>query len=151
MSGRRQGVLALAALALAAVVLIAVELGRGALSHGESKVEDPCTADVSFEGGGVDATVQRIALDGLNGAACQLGTTREELVLAFDEDRSDVRWDRETIERAVRSGLLRAVDEAEERGDIGGLAATLVRELVERAPIDWLIEGGGSLAELFGG
>jgi hypothetical protein len=146
-----QGLVALVALGLAAVVLIAVELGQGALSYGESEVADPCTADVSFEGGGLDAAVQRIALDGLNGAACELGTTREELVLAFDEDRSDLRWDRETIERAVRSGLLRSLDEAEDRGDIGGLAATVVRELIERAPIDWLIEGGGSLADLFGG
>ena len=63
----------------------------------------------------------------------------------------DVEWDRETLERAVRSGLLESIDEAEARGSIGGIAAGLMREVVERAPLDWLIQGGSSLADLFGG
>ena len=37
------------------------------------------------------------------------------------------------------------------RGSIGGLEARLMREVVERAPLDWLIHGGSSLADLFGG
>ena len=41
---------------------------------------------MTFEGEGLDATVQRIALDGLNGAACELGVTREDLVLSLDPD-----------------------------------------------------------------
>jgi hypothetical protein len=147
---RQQGLLGLAVLGLVAVLLIAVELGRGALDYGELSIEDPCTTQVDFEGGGLDGTVQTIALDGLNGAACELGTTREELVLSFDENRSDVQWDRETIEQAVRAGLLRSLDEAEARGDIGGLVALTAREIIERAPIDWLIEGGGSLLDLIG-
>ena len=151
MSRRAQGLVALAVLAAAALVLIAVELTQGALSYGESKVADPCAERAPYPGTGFDATVQRIVLDGLDGAACELGTTREELVLAFDPALgADVRWDRRTIERAVRSGLDEAIDDAEARGSIPGLAATLMHEVVDRAPIDWLIEGGDALADLLG-
>ncbi|HWB56929.1 MAG TPA: hypothetical protein VG479_08350 [Gaiellaceae bacterium] len=146
MSRRAQGLVGLAVLAAAAVVLIAVELSQGASSFGESKAADPCADRAPYPGSGFDATVQRIVLDGLDGAACELGTTREELVLAFDPALgADVQWDKETIERAVRSGLDEAIDDAEARGDIPGLAATLLREVVARAPIDWLIEGGAGI------
>jgi hypothetical protein len=135
----------------AAAVLIAVELSLGASTFGEDTVDDPCTATVEFPGEGLDATIQRIVLSGLNGAACELGTSREELVLSFVPEApgaEPIPWDRATIERAVRSGLLRAVDDAEEQGSIGGLTATILREVIERAPIDWLIEGGEAVAGL---
>lgn len=152
MSRARQGYLALAALGLAAVVLIAVELSRGALDYGESIAADPCAQRQPFPGDGFEATLQRIALDGLDGAACELDTTREELVLSFDSELGgDVEWDEETLERALRSGLEEAIVDAEERGSIGGLEASILREVVSRAPLDWLIEGGGDLADLFGG
>jgi hypothetical protein len=148
-SRRLQGLVGLAALGVAALTLLAVELAQGARDFGELAVENPCTATVSDTGEGLDATAQQILLDGLNGAACELGTTREQLVLSFEPELgADIPWDRETIERAVRSGLLRSVDEAEDRGSIGGLSATLLREVIERAPLDLLIEGGGALADL---
>jgi hypothetical protein len=147
-----QGLVALAALGVAASVLIAVELANGALDYGELDVADPCEPRETFPGEGFEATVQRIVLDGLDGAACELNTTREELVLSVDPDLGrDVEWDRETLERAVRSGLLKAIDDAEERDSIGGLEARLLRAVVERAPLDWLIQGGSSLADLLGG
>jgi hypothetical protein len=149
MSRRMQGLVGLAALGVAALTLIVVELAQGARDYGELAVANPCTATVSVSGEGLDATAQQILLDGLNGAACELGTTREELVLSFEPELGgDIPWDRETIERAVRSGLLNSVDEAEDRGEIGGFSATVLRELIERAPLDLLIEGGGALADL---
>lgn len=152
MSKRRQGWVALGLLGLAAVALLAVELGKGALSYGESTVANPCRERAAFPGEGLDATLQRIVLDGLDGAACELGATREELVLTFAPSvGADVRWDRPTVERAVRAGLLRAVDDAEERGSLGGLEARVLREVIRRVPLELLIEGGGSLADLLGG
>ena len=152
MTRHRQGLLVLGALGLAALVLIAVELRHGALDYGESKVADPCEPREAFPGDGFDATVQRIVLDGLDGAACELHTTREELVLSIDPALGrDVDWNQETLERAVRSGLDEAIDDAEARDDIGGLEARILREVVERAPLDWLIQGGSSLLDQFGG
>jgi hypothetical protein len=151
-SRRWQGLLALAALGVTAAVLIMVELANGAIDYGESTLADPCEPRAPFPGDGFEATIQRIALDGLDGAACELNTTREELVLSIDPELGrDVEWDRETLERAVRSGLLEAIDDAEQRGGIGGLEARLLRAVVERAPLDWLIQGGTSLADLLGG
>ena len=152
MTRERQGRLALAALGLFAVLLIAFELSQGALSYGESKVADPCEPRETFPGTGLDATVQRIVLDGLDGAACELDTTREELVLSLDSGLGrDVQWDKETLERAIRSGLDEAIADAEERDDIGSIEAGIIRAVVERAPLDWLIEGGSSLLDQFGG
>ena len=152
MSRERQGLLALGLLGLAAVILIAIELSHGALDYGASKVADPCVPREAFPGDGFDATVQRIVLDGLDGAACELDTTREELVLSIDPQLGrDVDWSQDTLEQAVRSGLLEAIDDAEARDDIGGLEATLLRQVAEHAPLDWLIEGGSSLADQLGG
>jgi hypothetical protein len=151
-SERRQGWVALALLGLAVVALLALELGKGALSYGESTVADPCEARAFFAGKGLDATLQRIVLDGLDGAACELGTTREELVLSFEPSLgAAVRWDRATMERAVRAGFLGAIDDAEKRGSLSELEAVLLREIVRRAPIQWPIEGGNSLTDLLEG
>lgn len=144
---------ALAALLAGAGALIAVELSNGATDVGENATQNPCDPRPPFAGEGIDATIQRIVLNGLDGAACELGVTREELVLSF-ESRSGVKpipWDDETIEEAVRSGMLRAVDDAEQRGSLSGLTATIVRGIVERAPLQWLIDGGQEIAGLFGG
>ena len=152
MSRRWQGILSLAALGIAAAVLIAVELANGALDYGESQVADPCVPREPLPGEGFEAALQRIVLDGLDGAACDLNTTREELVLSVDPELGrDVEWDDETLERAVRAGLLESLTEEEARGSIGGLEAAIIREIVERAPLDWLIRGGTSIADLLGG
>jgi hypothetical protein len=142
----------LGALFAAAAALIVIELVRGAPTYGAVEQEDPCTAVEQFPGEGLDATLQRIVLSGLNGAACELGATRAELVLSFAPAVAPkpIEWDNETIERSVRSGLLNAIEDAEERGSIGDFTAAILREIVERAPLDWLIRGGQELADLFG-
>jgi hypothetical protein len=151
MTFRRKEHVAIAAILLAAVALVAIELARGALDYGEGASRDPCTATTTFSGDGLDATVQRIVLRGLDGAACELETTREELVLSLDPDlaQSEREWDRDTIERAVRAGLLRAVSESRDEGEIGGLTAVILTEVIERAPLDILIRGVEGIAGLF--
>lgn len=146
MNGAR---IALAVLLAAAAGLIGVELANGAADAGALAVRDPCVARTAFPGEGLDAVVQRIVLDGLDGAACELGTTREELVLSLAPSAGrPIAWDDETIERALRAGLVGAVDDAEERGSVNGVVAFLLRELVERAPVQWLIDGGQGIAGL---
>lgn len=142
----RAAIAVLVALGLGAVALVGVELANGAADAGALAVADPCEPRPAFHGQGLDATVQRIVLDGLDGAACELGTSREQLVLSFDPAfGQEVEWDRETIERAVRSGLLEAIDDAQEREGIGRLEALILREIVRRAPLDLLLEGAGAL------
>jgi hypothetical protein len=144
----RAAVWILAALLVSAVALFGVELGRGALSEPSPKLADPCHPRAG-RSGGIDATIQRIVLDGLDGAACRLHTTREQLVLSL-EGNAPRRWDEHTIEVALRAGLLRAVDDAERRGDLPGFLAPILRRLVESAPLDTLIRGGIRLRDLLG-
>lgn len=152
MSRRWLASVALAGLFVGAATLVGIELARGAIDAGALAVADPCGERAPYPGQGLDATVQRVVLDGLDGAACELGTTREELVLSLapGSGTAPIRWDHETIERALRAGLLGAIDDAEDRGSLNALVATLLRELVERAPVRWLIDGGQGLAGLLG-
>jgi hypothetical protein len=137
-----------AGLLAAAVVFLAVELGMGAWGFGEVKRVDPCTATTPSLGSGLDAGLQRIVLEGLNGAACRLHTTREELVQSLGSGSS--RWTDEQIQQAVRAGLVQAIDEAERRGDVPGILAPLLREAAKHAPIKFLIENGTSITDLLG-
>jgi hypothetical protein len=142
--------IALVALLAAAVVLVLVELALGAAGHVPPTIANPCRPRPAH-GGGLDAAVQRIVLDGLDGAACRLHTTREELVLSLGSGTGfRRRWDRRTIEVALRAGLLRSVDEAERRGDLPGFLAPAVRRVVERAPLDRLVRGAIRLRDLLG-
>ena len=141
----------LVALLLSGVALAGVELGRGALNEPAPKIANPCQPREGRTGG-IDATIQRIVLDGLDGAACRLHTSREELVLSLGGGVGITRrWDERTIEVALRAGLLRSVDAAEQRGDVPSFLAPALRQLVESAPLDKLVRGGISLSDFFGG
>jgi hypothetical protein len=140
----------LLALLAAAVARVGVELGKGAARSVSPPLAKPCRPRPAFVGTGLDGIIQRILLDGLDGAACRLGTTREELVLSL-RPGTGVRLrhaDRSTVEAAIRAGVLRSVDEAERRGDVPGFLAPVVRRLVETAPLDTLIQGGIGLSDL---
>ena len=148
MTARFKGASAiLAALLVAAGILVAVELGMGAVDTGPA-VANPCKARAPFPGGGIDAAIQRIVLNGLDGAACRLHTTREELILSLRSSGGSIHFDKHTTEVAVRAGLLRAVDEAERRGDIPSFLAPIARRLIRSTPIDKLVQGGFKLSDL---
>ena len=93
----------LVALFVGAAGLLALEFANGAADAGALAVRDPCEPRPAFPGEGLDATLQRIVFDGLDGAACELGTTREELVLSLAPGSGvePIPWDDATIERAV--------------------------------------------------
>jgi len=139
---RRWSTVGIGAVAAVGLVVVASQLIGGA-DTGEFVAEDPCTAAPDqFPGDGLDASVQRIALSALNGAACELGTTRERLVLSLDPNSSfeDVTWDRDTMEEALREGTHRAIDDANDRDAIPGWAAAALGFVVDRAPVGWLVE-----------
>ena len=141
----------LIALLASGAVLVGVELARGALDQPSPKIANPCQPRAG-RSGGIDTTIQRIVLDGLDGAACRLHTTREELVLSIGGGSLAPRqWDEHTVEVALRAGLLQSVDAAEQRGDVPSFLAPALRGLVERAPLDKLLRGGFSLSDLLGG
>ncbi len=139
----------LAALVLGALVLVVVELANGAAGPVSPTAARPCQPRAPFEGGGLSGAVQRVVLEGLDGAACRLGTTREELVLSLSPaSGGSRRWDNHTIEVAIRAGLDSAIDKEQRQGHIPGFLAPVLHGLVEKTPIDKLIQGGISLGNL---
>ena len=136
----------IAAAAVAAVALVAVYL---ALGGGGSEVEqppDPCDRTAASTRSGLVAVAERVGLNALNGAACELGVSRERLVLVLSGEVDappGLTEDRRTD--AFRSGLRQAVDAEEDAGRIGGTEAFLLRGAIDVAPVDALLE------RLFGG
>jgi hypothetical protein len=133
----------LAVLLGAALALIVVEISIGAIGFGRPKLADPCRDKPAFKGGGLDGEVQRFALSGLNGAACSLHTTREEFVLSFvpASGAKSVKWDRPTIEKALRAGLHKAFEDTEDRG-AAGLVIGHILEVLIGAPVDFFLDLG---------
>jgi hypothetical protein len=127
---------------VAAVIVPYVALGGG--SYEPTPVADPCQPRTLPEAQGLGETIERIALTAVDHVACELGVSREELVLAlrsedaFDSFTRENGIDRGGAEKAIHDGLVQAVDQAEEDGTLPGLLAPLVRKAAEQVP-PWLI------------
>lgn len=129
----------LAALLVVGCLVVAAELAAGALDFGETTIGDPCTTEARFEGGGIDGAVQRFALSAVSGAACELGTSREELVLSLVPSAGGkVKWDRETINEALRAGVRRAARDIGGEGALGSLLGGLLEQILAD-PLAWLL------------
>jgi hypothetical protein len=131
--------------ALAAVAAVLVPyLALGGASFEPTPVADPCVTREWRDPGGLSEVLEQVALSALDGAACELGVSREDLVLAVrDEEALDAFAEEHGIsradaEQAVRDGLERAVDDAEEAGALPGFLASLAREAADAVP-PWLL------------
>jgi hypothetical protein len=127
---------------VAAVVVPYLALGGGRFEP--APVADPCQTRERPDAEGLAESLERIALVGVDGVACELGVSREELVLALRNEEALTAFseeqglDRDELEQAITDGLVRAVDDAEEAGSLPGFVAPLVRRAAESVP-PWLI------------
>jgi MFS family permease len=142
----------LGAVVAAAAALVVGVLAAGGEDLGRSQIADPCVTRVRDGGGGIDATLQGVVLDGLAGAACELGVTREDLVLSFGPDvgSEPIPWSPQRVEQAIRSGTIRAIDDAEDRGSLNSVVADILRAIVARVPVEELVRGGGAVSDFAG-
>lgn len=139
-------------------VLIAYLLAGGA-SYKPLEAADPCEPrelTVLAERG----TLEGVALSALDGAACELQVTREELIAALADEAALAEFSAEhdvaesEVEAAIRAGLIRAVDDAELAGVLGGPVASIARAIAENAPVAVAIDlftaipGDPNLAEV---
>jgi hypothetical protein len=145
---------AIAAAAAAAFALVVVYLALGGASFAPAKVADPCVARDWREPEGLEEVAEQIVLSGLDRAACELGVSREEIVLAIASRDSLKRFAREhgiseqQLEELVRSGLVRAVDDAERAGALNATIADLLREVAGRISVAGLLDLLGQLPGL---
>jgi AcrR family transcriptional regulator len=131
---------------VAAVALVVTYLALGGASYAPAKVADPCEPRDWRDPQGVEEVAEQIALSGLDGAACELDVTREEMVLALANPDSRAQFAREhgisneRLEQLVREGLLRAIDDAESADALAPTLADLLRGIARRVPVDELLE-----------
>jgi hypothetical protein len=137
---------AIVAATLVAVALVAAYLALGGASYAPAQVADPCAPRDWREPQGFQEVAEQIVLSGLDGVACELGVSREEVVLAFASGESLDQFAREQgvdpgeLDELLRTALLRAVDDAEQAGALSPTVAGLVRQLVMSVDLDQVLE-----------
>lgn len=138
----------------AAPVVVAIALGAalvgayvalGGTSYEPTPVADPCEPRPGRPAEASGEQIELVLLAAADETACTLGVSREELVLALrsvdDLDalaRKEGR-SRDELEEALRDGLRRAVDEAEQNGLIGDRTGTVLGFAADRLPLELLL------------
>lgn len=120
--------------------LIGAYLAFGGASYDPANVADPCQPrDISLI---EDRDLfETIALSSLDGAACDLNVSREDLALALTSEEATADFaaaneiDSDAINDAVRAGLERAVDDAAAAGKVDGIEEGILRTIASNAPV----------------
>jgi hypothetical protein len=137
---------AIALAAGGAVALVGVYLALGGASYAPAAVADPCAPREGRDAEGFEQVAEQIVLSALDGAACELAVSREEIVLAFSSRASLERFaqehgdSEEELESLVRAGLRRALDDAERANQLDPRLADLLRGLAARVPVAQLLD-----------
>lgn len=141
-----RGVWLVSAALAASLLLVGVYLAAGGSSYEPAKTQDPCKPRAWRNPEGLEQIAEQFSLSALDGAACRLGVSRETLARALATPQSRERFTRRygigdaELARAVRAGLLRAVDDAEEAGALSPLLAAPLRAVLRQIPPDQAIE-----------
>jgi hypothetical protein len=136
---RSAAVIASAVAVSAALVLVYAALGGG--RYTPTRAADPCALREWRSPHGLQAALEQIALSTADGAACDLGVSREELVLALGSESDLERFAAKNgishadAESAIRDGLVRAIDDGEQADAIGSATADVLRGIANRLPI----------------
>jgi len=143
---RSRGFLLVVGSVVVSLVLVGAYLAAGGSSYTTEKVQNPCEPRPWSNPQSLGEIANQFTVSALDGAACKLGVSREALAraLATPEERERFKQkygitDRKLAE-AVRAGLVRAVDDAEEAGALSPLIAAPLRETVQRIPLKQAIE-----------
>jgi hypothetical protein len=128
------------------LALVGIYLAAGGSSYTPAKSQDPCQHRAWTNPEGLSEIANQFSISALDGAACQLGVTRETLARALATPQARERFsqrygiDEAKLARAVRAGLLRAIDDAEEAGALSPFIAGPLRSTIEKIPLDQAIE-----------
>lgn len=129
-----------------AVALVAVYVALGGTSYEPTPVANPCAPRPHRAPTGNDERLELVVLAAADAAACRLGVSREELVLALrsvdqlDQLAEKEGTSRDELEQALREGLVRAVTQAQSEGLIGQTTAGTLRFGAEHLPLGLLLE-----------
>jgi hypothetical protein len=131
---------------IASLILVGAYLAAGGSSYEPEKVQDPCQPRPWSNPQNLGQIANQFTISALDGAACQLGVSREVLARALatpeGRERFKQRYDitDAKLAKAIRAGLVRAVDDAEEAGALPPLLAGPLRSAVQSIPLEQAIE-----------
>jgi hypothetical protein len=131
---------------VASLLLVGAYLAAGGAGYEPLKSQDPCKPRPWRNPEGLQQIAEQFSLSALDGAACQLGVSRETLARALASKQARERFskkygiDDEKLARAIRAGLIRAVDDAEEAGALSPILAGPARLTLEHMPLEQAIE-----------
>jgi hypothetical protein len=131
---------------LASLVLVGAYLAAGGSSYEPKQVQDPCQPRPWSDPQTLGQIANQFTISALDGAACKLGVSRETLARALATPEGRERFtkrygiDDEKLAKAIRAGLVRAVDDAEEAGALSPLIALPLRQAVQSIPLEQAIE-----------
>lgn len=146
MSGVSRGTALVVGAVLVSIALVGAYLAAGGSSYAPAEVQDPCEPRQWSDPRSLSDFANQFSNSALDGAACQLGVTRERLAQALASEESRERFrrrfgiDDERLARAVRAGLLRAVADAEDAGALSPLLGSPLRATLEEIPLEQAIE-----------
>lgn len=141
----------------ASLILVGAYLAAGGSSYEPEKVQDPCQPRPWSNPQNLGQIANQFTISALDGAACQLGVTRETLARALATPEGRERFkerygiDDAKLAKAIRAGLLRAVSDAEEAGALSPLIAGPLRTTIEEIPLDRAIELVNDASSALGG
>lgn len=139
---RSRSVLAVGASALLAALLIGAYLAAGGAGYEPAQVRDPCQPREWRSPDDLQKLAEQFTLSALDGAACELGVSREVLARALATQASRERFaaryeiDDARFEEAVHAGLLRGIDDAQNAGALSPIVAVPLREIAKRIPVE---------------
>lgn len=141
-----RGRLLVAGSAAVSLLLVGVYLAAGGASYAPAKTQNPCKPRPWHNPQSLQQIAEQFSLSALDGAACELGVSREALARALATPEGRERFAKRygindaKLAEAIRAGLVRAVDDAEEAGALSPLIAGPLRGAVENIPLDQAIE-----------
>jgi hypothetical protein len=145
-AGTIRGPALVIAAAVASLLLVGAYLAAGGSSYTPEKTQNPCDPRPWSDPQGLSEIANQFSVSALDGAACKLGVSRETLARALATPQSRERFTRrygiddEKLTEAIRAGLLRAVDDAEEAGALSPLLAAPLRQTLQTIPLEEAIE-----------
>ncbi len=140
------------------LALVGAYLAAGGASYTPEKIRNPCEPRPWHEtSGGLEGLAEQFTLSALDGAACKLGVSRERLARALATKQARERFAKEfhigdaKLAKAIRAGLLRAIDDAEEHGQLNAIIAVPLRATVEHVPLEEAIKLVQDAKKIFSG
>jgi len=128
------------------LALVGAYLAAGGSSYAPEKTQDPCEPRPWTNPQSLGQIANQFSISALDGAACELGVSRETLAQALTSPERRERFskrygiDDEKLAKAIRAGLLRAVDDAEGAGALSPLLGVPLRQALQQIPLEQAIE-----------